>query len=144
MAGNSMSDGPIAQGGGVQDGYDNPPASVDADAVNKAELERTLAGKANPPAEQVRPVGDSRNNVMRHDYPPLNTTEVTAMRLIKDRGLELWELLDTIGRTDLSGGAGASTDDSAQQAPPNGSRELSLAKTKVEEAVMWATKHISR
>ncbi len=25
-----------------------------------------------------------------------------------------------------------------------GSRELSLAKTKVEEAVMWATKHLTR
>ena len=24
------------------------------------------------------------------------------------------------------------------------SRELSLAKTKIEEAVMWATKHITR
>lgn len=44
------------------------------------------------------------------------------MQVIKDKGLELHELLEHIGQ----------------------SRELSLAKTKVEEAVMWAVKHITK
>ena len=44
------------------------------------------------------------------------------MMRVKDLGLEMYKLLDHIGS----------------------SRELSLAKTKVEEAVMWAVKHIDR
>lgn len=61
------------------------------------------------------------NNVMRHEYKLLTEGEKDCMRLIKDRGLEFWELFDRIGQ----------------------SRELSLAKTKIEEAVMWATKHVT-
>ncbi len=61
------------------------------------------------------------NNVMRHKYRVLTETEKEAMVAIKDKGLELHELIESIG----------------------GSRELALAKTKVEEAVMWAVKHIT-
>lgn len=62
------------------------------------------------------------NNVMRHNYRVLNETEKHAMKLAKDYGLQFLELCDTIGQ----------------------SRELSLAKNKIEEAVMWAVKHITR
>ena len=62
------------------------------------------------------------NNVMRHAYRVLSEEEKTTMQVIKDKGLELHELLEHIGQ----------------------SRELSLAKTKVEEAVMWAVKHITK
>lgn len=62
------------------------------------------------------------NNVMRHQYRVLTDAEKQQMQAIKDKGLELHNLLESIG----------------------GSRELSLAKTKVEEAVMWGVKHITR
>lgn len=62
------------------------------------------------------------NNVMRHAYRVLSDEEKAAMQAIKDEGLKLHDLIEGIGN----------------------SRELSLAKTKIEEAVMWAVKHITR
>ena len=61
------------------------------------------------------------NNVMRHGYRVLSDAEKAQMQKVKDDGLAFWELIDSIG----------------------GSRELSIAKTKVEEAVMWAVKHVT-
>lgn len=63
----------------------------------------------------------SSNNVMRHAYKNLSDDEKAQMAAVKDKGLELWELIDSFGA----------------------SRELSTAKTKVEEAVMWAVKHVT-
>jgi hypothetical protein len=62
------------------------------------------------------------NNVMRHEYRVLDENEKAQIQQIKDRSLELWTFFENIGN----------------------SRELSLAKTKIEEAVMWAVKHITR
>ncbi len=61
------------------------------------------------------------NNVMRHGYRVLSDREKAQMQAVKDKGLELWALIEEIGL----------------------SRELSIAKTKTEEAVMWAVKHIT-
>ena len=61
------------------------------------------------------------NNTMRHQYRVLNDAEKENMQRIKDIGLQFHELVGGLGN----------------------SRELSLAKTKVEEAVMWAVKHIT-
>lgn len=61
-------------------------------------------------------------NVMRHEYKALTDTEVANMKSIKDIGLQFYTLVDSLGA----------------------SREIALAKTKIEEAVMWATKHITR
>ena len=61
------------------------------------------------------------NNTMRHQYKVLNDLEKKQMLEIKDKGLEFLELLS--------------------KAQP--SREMSLAKTKIEEAVMWAIKAIT-
>lgn len=71
----------------------------------------------------VDSAGDERvvNNVMRHEYRKLNDDEKAQMKRIKDIGLEFHELLEGIGQ----------------------SRALSLAITKVEEAVMWGVKHIT-
>lgn len=82
------------------------------------------------PRRQIPSTDDARtvNNVMRHEYKVLTDGEKIAMQAIKDKGLELFLLLDAIGRDN-----GASP-----------SRELALAKTKVEEAVMWGVKHITR
>ncbi len=62
------------------------------------------------------------NNVMRHQSRLLTDAEKAQMQAIKDKGLELHDLIEGIGA----------------------SRELSLAKTKTEEAVMWAVKHLTR
>lgn len=54
------------------------------------------------------------NNTMRHAYRVLNEIEKAQMQGIKDVGLAFFDLIDGVGS----------------------SREISLAKTKVEEAVM--------
>ena len=61
------------------------------------------------------------NDVMRHQYCVLSDDEKAQMQTIKDKGLELHALIESVGK----------------------SRELSLALTKTEEAVMWAVKHIT-
>ena len=61
------------------------------------------------------------NNTMLHQYKVLNDLEKKQMLEIKDKGLEFLELLS--------------------KAQP--SREMSLAETKIEEAVMWAIKAIT-
>jgi hypothetical protein len=61
------------------------------------------------------------NNTMRHQYRVLTDEEKRLMAHVKDLGAELLQCCDSIGS----------------------SRELSLAKTKIEEAVMWAVKHIT-
>lgn len=78
--------------------------------------------KAEPTA--VDSTSDARtvNNVMRHQYRVLSDVEKQQMQSIKDKGLELHELIKSIGT----------------------SRELSIAATKIEEAVMWGVKHITR
>ena len=60
-------------------------------------------------------------NVMRHQYKALSDAEKQNMLLVKDAGLNFFELCNKLGN----------------------SREVSLAKTKIEEAVMWAVKHIT-
>lgn len=74
--------------------------------------------------ETVDSASDARtvNNVMRHEYRVLGDIEKAQMKGLKDLGLEFVERCDSIGQ----------------------SREISLAKTKIEEAVMWAVKHITR
>jgi len=66
------------------------------------------------------------NNVMRHEYRVLTDEEKNWMKAVKDCGLQFHDILGTLANL---------TSDS---------RELSLAKTRIEEAVMWATKHITR
>lgn len=61
------------------------------------------------------------NNVMRHAYRVLTDEEKAAMQKLKDDGLAFHDYLTSLGN----------------------SRELSIAKTKIEEAVMWAVKHIT-
>lgn len=61
------------------------------------------------------------NNIMRHQYRTLSDEEKKQMSDVKDLGLQLHELVSRMGS----------------------SRELSLAKTKIEEAVFWACKHVT-
>jgi DNA-directed RNA polymerase subunit RPC12/RpoP len=68
--------------------------------------------------------GDGRvvNNTVRHNYRVLSDAEKASMVALKDKGLEFIELCNAAGK----------------------SREMSLAITKAEEAVMWAVKHITQ
>lgn len=74
--------------------------------------------------ERVDSTSDQRvvNNVMRHEYRVLTDAEKICMKRFKDMGLDFVLACDNAGA----------------------SRELSLAKTKMEEAVMWAVKHLTR
>ncbi len=85
-------------------------------------------------SEPIHSTSEKRveNNVMRHEYKVLSEHEKQYMQRIKDAGLAFHDLCSEIG---LAVGAPNN---------PPGSRELSLAKTKIEEAVMWAVKHITR
>lgn len=62
------------------------------------------------------------NNVMRHQYRVLSDDEKLKMQTLKDKGLELFNLIELCGQ----------------------SRELDLAKIKVEESIMWAVKHLTK
>jgi hypothetical protein len=66
------------------------------------------------------------NNVMRHEYRVLTDQEKQLMMDVKDKALEFYQLIEMIENT---------------RGP---SRELSVAKTKIEEATMWATKDLTR
>jgi ribonucleotide reductase beta subunit family protein with ferritin-like domain len=62
------------------------------------------------------------NNDVRHQYRVLSADEKRTMIIIKDKGLDFLTFLD--------------------QFVPKG-REASIAKTKIEEAVMWAVKGLT-
>jgi hypothetical protein len=74
-------------------------------------------------AQNVDSTSDQRtvNNTMRHAYRVLTDEEKATMAKIKDDGLAFHDFLASLGN----------------------SRELSIAKTKIEEAVMWAVKHVT-
>lgn len=71
----------------------------------------------------VESTSDERtvNNTMRHQYRVLTDAEKANMQKVKDMGLQFHEMVSGLGN----------------------SRETSIAKTKIEEAVMWAVKHIT-
>ncbi len=75
------------------------------------------------PAASVDSISDERvvNNTMRHQYRVLTDDQKADMQSVKDCGLTLHDMIARLGP----------------------SREVSIAKTKVEEAVMWAVKHIT-
>lgn len=72
---------------------------------------------------KIKDTDDARveNSPMPHSYRVLNEEEKARMTAIKCKGQELLDLIAECG----------------------GSRELSLARTKTEEAVMWAVKHVT-
>ena len=74
--------------------------------------------------DRIDSTSDDRviNNVMRHGYRVLNDDEKAQTQAVKDAGLVFWNMLDSQGS----------------------SRELSIAKTKIEEAVMWAIKDLTK
>ena len=84
-------------------------------------------------SETVNSTSDARtiNNVMRHEYRVLSDQEKQLMRRLKDAGLAFVQILHEAGGTEPTG-------------ERQGSRELSLAQTNIEQAVMWGVKHLTR
>jgi len=74
-------------------------------------------------SQHVNSASDDRtaNNAVRHTYRVLSDAEKAQMVAIKDAGAALLKLIEETGN----------------------SRELSIARTKTEEAVMWAVKHVT-
>lgn len=74
-------------------------------------------------AQMVDSTSDQRtvNNAMRHQYRVLTDDEKEKMQKTKDLGLAFWEWVDGLGN----------------------SREISLAKTHIEDAVMRAVRHLT-
>ena len=70
------------------------------------------------------------NNSTRHAYRILSETEKAQMQQVKDMGADLIAKLHEIGGTDPAGDRLAS-------------RDLSLANTHIEDAVMRAVRHIT-
>lgn len=93
---------------------------------------KSIVAALAPKVEKVSSESDARtvNNDVRHAYRVLSDDEKKAMVEIKDAGQAFLDLMTShFGRT------------------PDGrysSRELSLAQTNLEQAVMWAVKHVTR
>lgn len=61
------------------------------------------------------------NNTLRHEYRILSEQEKATVTALKDAGQAFLDLVERTGK----------------------SRELSLSRTKIEEAVFWAVKHVT-
>tara|TARA_R110002111_G_scaffold90089_1_gene140348 strand:- start:1193 stop:1450 length:258 start_codon:yes stop_codon:yes gene_type:complete len=83
-------------------------------------------------ADTVKSTSDMRtvNNSTRQTFRVLTEAEKAQVDVIKQRGAEFIEYLHTIGQTDPEGERMAS-------------RNLSLAMTHMEDAVMRAVRHIT-
>jgi len=62
------------------------------------------------------------NNLLRPKYPDLTGEQKEQLKGVKDLAYDFWLMLNDLGV----------------------SRELSLAKTYLEETVMWASRHIEK
>ena len=85
----------------------------------------------------VKSESDDRtvNNAVRHTYRVLNDAEKAQMVAIKDKGAEFLNLIDVMRTPMESVGDGL--------AIGSIDRELNNAAERVEEAVMWAVKHVT-
>lgn len=73
-------------------------------------------------------------NVFRKQYRQLSDAEKAYLEILKDKAQELYDLLEQ-GPNGLPGPIGTCG---------RMSRELSLAKTKLEESIMWAVKDVTQ
>lgn len=92
--------------------------------------------------ETVNSASDARtvNNAVRHNYRVLTEAEKAQMLAVKDKGQEFLALIESLRTPFKQFGA-----DNDQDAFVVGTidRELNIATERVEEAVMWAVKHIT-
>lgn len=79
------------------------------------------------------------NNAVRHSYRILSDAEKAQMVAIKDKGAEFLALIENMRTPVLATGEV----DGFEMAFGRCDRELNIAVEKVEEAVMWAVKHVT-
>ena len=77
------------------------------------------------------------NNTVRHQYRTLTDAEKQAVSSIKSMGSEFLALIDSV-RTPPE------HDGYSDMAVVTIDRELNIAAERIEEAVMWAVKHITK
>lgn len=63
-------------------------------------------------------------DVFRKEYKPLSDAQKAQMEMIKEMAQELWDVID------------------ANSTPDNG-RMMAVAKTNLEQAIMWAVKGLT-
>jgi hypothetical protein len=111
--------------------------------VSDEEISEMKRGGLISGGESVDSGSDDRtaNNAVRHQYRVLSDAEKAQMVAIKDKGAEFLDLIDglrskpePISQNGLESGGMCIRFD----------RELGLAAERIEEAVMWAVKHITR
>lgn len=97
------------------------PKSIPQDG--ESQPKRQWVSDKEPKMTEVNSASDDRtaNNAVRHKCRVLSDAEKEQMIALKDLGAAFIAKCDEIG----------------------GSRELSLAKTNAEQAVMWAVKHVT-
>lgn len=97
--------------------------------------------------ERVSSASDDRtaNNAVRHTYRVLSDAEKAQMVAIKDKGAEFLALIDSIRTQPEPAKAHPMFADETTIVSEVivFDRELNIAAEKVEEAVMWAVKHIT-
>jgi hypothetical protein len=100
--------------------------------MNCGPVARRLTSKGEEMTERVESTSDERtvNNAVRHTYRVLSDAEKAQVQAIKDLGADFIEKLHEIGGTNSFGDRFAS-------------RDLSLANTHAEDAVMRAVRHIT-
>jgi hypothetical protein len=118
---------PPAPASGAPHPPGSPAALAELAAADAAQALNAADKSASVPAQSdARTLNsiDAAGNVMRHAYRVLSEEEKNLMVEVKDAGFALWLKIHELEAA--------------------GSRELSIAKTKVEESVMWAIKHLTK
>lgn len=87
--------------------------------------------------KHVDSASDARtaNNAVRHAYRVLSEAEKAQMVAVKDKGAEFLSLLDDVQHAKAAQETGS--------LPAMFDRELDIARQRIEEAVMWAVKHVT-
>lgn len=90
---------------------------------------------------EVSSTSDERtvNNTMRHKYRVLSDAEKAQMQAVKDKGQEFLDLIDSLRTPEQPAGEV----DGVPYSIGTFDRELNIAAERVEEAVMWAVKHVT-
>lgn len=91
---------------------------------------------------EIDSTSDARtaNNTVRHKYRVLSDAEKAQMQAVKDKGQEFLVLIDSLRTPDQQFG---SSDDADAFVIGTIDRELNIAAERIEEAVMWAVKHVT-
>lgn len=87
------------------------------------------------------------NNAVRHQYRVLTEEEKAQMVAIKDKGAEFLDLIESLRTPPQPVEPAVALDegvDPVEYSIMTFDRELNIAAERIEEAVMWAVKHVTR